>query len=73
MLFAKSVKALEKYKHQVVVGNILEKRKHELMIVQSTDMTRKDILLSKEESSRGIPIERKLVEVLASIHSRNIN
>ncbi|XP_012577563.1 PREDICTED: coiled-coil domain-containing protein 30-like [Condylura cristata] len=59
--------ALEVYRHQVVVANILESRRSFVVIVTKDSETK--LLLSEEEVEKGIEIEEKIVNDLKSRHT----
>ncbi|XP_004704978.1 phosphopantothenate--cysteine ligase isoform X1 [Echinops telfairi] len=59
--------ALEVYRHQVVVANVLDTRRSFVVIVRKDSETK--LLLSEEEVERGIEIEQKIVENLQSQHT----
>ena len=52
---------------QVVVGNILETRKSEVMIVTSNEVM--PIKLDQNEQKNGLEIERKIIEDLVQRHT----
>ncbi|KAM6219645.1 phosphopantothenate--cysteine ligase isoform 1-T1 [Rhynchocyon petersi] len=59
--------ALEVYRHQVVVANILESQRSFVVIVTKDSETK--LLLSEEEKEKGIEIEEKIVDNLQSRHT----
>ncbi|XP_006886591.1 PREDICTED: phosphopantothenate--cysteine ligase [Elephantulus edwardii] len=59
--------ALEVYRHQVVVANILESKQSFVVIVTKDSETK--LLLSEEEVEKGIEIEEKIVDNLQSQHT----
>lgn len=59
--------ALDIYRHQVVVANILESRRSFVIIVTKDSETK--LLLSEEEEEKGIEIEEKIVNDLKSRHT----
>ncbi|XP_049630914.1 phosphopantothenate--cysteine ligase isoform X1 [Suncus etruscus] len=59
--------ALDTYRHQVVVANILESRRSFVIIVTKDSETK--LLLSEEEEEKGIEIEEKIVNDLKSRHT----
>ncbi|XP_029434509.1 phosphopantothenate--cysteine ligase isoform X2 [Rhinatrema bivittatum] len=64
-------RALELYRHQVVVANILETlRTHVLIITQNSST---DLYLSEQEAAQGKEIEEKIVNDLLARHSSFIN
>ncbi|XP_061182667.1 phosphopantothenate--cysteine ligase-like [Saccostrea echinata] len=67
ILVSKSLQALDKYQHQLVVANLLETRKKEVKLV--TRDTCLDITMTTDELSQGQEIEEKIVKELKSLHS----
>ncbi|ELT99354.1 hypothetical protein CAPTEDRAFT_135719 [Capitella teleta] len=66
LLIPKAKQALKNYNHQVVVGNILETRKKQIVIVtQSED---KCVRLSEEEISSGKEIEDYIIQEITHRH-----
>ncbi|XP_036888392.1 phosphopantothenate--cysteine ligase isoform X2 [Sturnira hondurensis] len=59
--------ALEIYRHQVVVANILESRQSFVVIITKDSETK--LLLSEEDKEKGIEIEKKIVDNLQSRHT----
>ncbi|GAB1609413.1 phosphopantothenate--cysteine ligase-like [Argonauta hians] len=71
LLISKSKAALEKYQHQLVIANLLETRKEEVIFVckEST----KVISLSKESLSQGVEIEELIVKELIARHDKMLH
>ncbi|XP_074883803.1 phosphopantothenate--cysteine ligase isoform X2 [Buteo buteo] len=67
ILIDKSRQALEKYRHQVVVANILESRRTSVIIVTKDSQT--PLSLSDEEIAQGMEIEEKIVSYLQGQHT----
>ena len=67
ILTQKSITALEKYGHDLVIGNILDTRKKEVMFVFK-DKTTEKIVMDDEELESGIEIEMKIIEKLVKLH-----
>ncbi|XP_023339772.1 phosphopantothenate--cysteine ligase [Eurytemora carolleeae] len=65
ILISKAKQALEKYKHNLVVGNILESRKREVWIITGTHEEK--IHMSEEEINSGSEIEEKIVAMIEKI------
>nr|XP_014722795.2 phosphopantothenate--cysteine ligase isoform X1 [Equus asinus] len=63
--------ALEIYRHQVVVANILESLRSLVVIITKDSETK--LLLSEEELEKGIEIEEKIVDDLQSRHTAFID
>ncbi|KAG9293680.1 hypothetical protein G9A89_019017 [Geosiphon pyriformis] len=65
LLVLKSRQALTRYGHQIVIGNLLQTRKREVVLITQTSETQ--IKLSDEEASNGVEIESKIVlEIIRS-------
>ena len=67
ILTQKSITALEKYGHDLVIGNILDTRKKEVLFVFK-DKTTEKIVMDDEELESGIEIEMKIIEKLVKLH-----
>ncbi|NXX81320.1 PPCS ligase, partial [Urocolius indicus] len=67
ILMEKSRQALEKYRHQVVVANVLESRRTSVIIVTKDSQT--PLTLSEEEIAQGMEIEEKIVSYLQGQHT----
>ena len=70
MLIPKAKGALEKYRHQLVIGNILERRKKEVILVSEEDEM--PIIMTDEEIDEGKEIEEKLVGEITKRHEKYI-
>jgi len=68
ILITKSRTALEKYGHSLVIGNILETRKREVILV--TREGSEKIVMEEEELTAGLEIEEKIVEKLIEFHRK---
>ena len=68
LLIGKAKQALEKYQHQIVIGNILHTRKTEVCMVTQDEQNW--IRLDKKDIDGGIEIESKIVQYLANVHSK---
>uniref|UniRef100_A0A6J0SSV6 Phosphopantothenate--cysteine ligase isoform X1 n=2 Tax=Pogona vitticeps TaxID=103695 RepID=A0A6J0SSV6_9SAUR len=66
ILIEKSRRALEKYRHQVVIANLLESRRTSVIVVTRDLETR--LSLSEDEIAQGLEIEEKIVSHLESRH-----
>ncbi|ESP02885.1 hypothetical protein LOTGIDRAFT_110784 [Lottia gigantea] len=71
ILISKSRQALDKYKHQLVIANELEKRKREVTIVSTDTVT--PIILTEEEVRLGIEIESIIVKEILKLHDNFIS
>ena len=70
MLIPKAKGALEKYSHQLVIGNLLERRKKEVILVSRED--EKPIILTEQEIDEGKEIEKELVAEVKQRHEKYI-
>lgn len=68
LLVPKSRQALERYGHQIVIGNILTSRKHEVIFITQEEATK--VVLSEEEIRSGLEIEQKIIPELIQRHDR---
>ncbi|XP_076455635.1 phosphopantothenate--cysteine ligase-like [Babylonia areolata] len=68
ILIQKARKSLEQYQHKVVVANVLDTRKMEVVLV--TMETEQTIRLSAEEASSGKEIEETLIKTLMALHDK---
>ncbi|KAJ3300612.1 hypothetical protein HK104_009269 [Borealophlyctis nickersoniae] len=68
ILVSKAKKSLERYGHQLVIGNILTTRKRIVTLITQTEQ--KDIVLSDEELAAGVEIESRIVPELVERHDR---
>ncbi|KAI8979555.1 DNA/pantothenate metabolism flavoprotein [Mycotypha africana] len=66
LLVPKARAALERYGHQVVIGNMLKTRRQTVTFI--TQHTEKVITLTKEELDTDVEIESKIIPELARIH-----
>ncbi|ODQ65788.1 putative phosphopantothenoylcysteine synthetase [Nadsonia fulvescens var. elongata DSM 6958] len=66
ILLDKARGALERYSHQLVIGNLLQTRKYEVMFVTLDDVQL--ITLSEEEIKAGKEIESLIVPSVAKLH-----
>lgn len=67
LLIDKTHTALNKYKHKMVIGNVLQTRKQRVVLVMPN--TANEIQLSSEEMEAGIEIESKIVADLTERHN----
>ncbi|XP_054857775.1 trichohyalin-like [Eublepharis macularius] len=67
ILIDKARQALEKYRHQVVIANMLDSRRTSVVVV--TRDSERQLSLSDEEVNRGMEIEEKIVSHLTSQHT----
>ena len=67
ILLSKSKMALEKYGHDLVIGNILDTRKKEVVFVFK-DGANEKIEISDQEIADGLEIELKIIQKLLELH-----
>ena len=72
ILIEKSKKALETYKHKLVVANLLQTRKEKVILV-SSESGCEEIIMSIDELQQGSEIEEKIIENLVSKHDAFIS
>jgi len=65
ILVAKARKALDKYGHKLVIGNLLDTRKREVLLVFKDEM--EEVRLSDAELEAGVEIEEKIISRLIEI------
>ncbi|XP_034143431.1 phosphopantothenate--cysteine ligase [Esox lucius] len=70
ILLERARRALDTYRHQVVVANILDTRRGYVVVV--TPDTQVELVLTDEEASRGVEIEDRIVSNLSVAHSQFI-
>ncbi|XP_077288405.1 phosphopantothenoylcysteine synthetase [Arctopsyche grandis] len=70
LLISKSRHALNKYKHKLVIANVLQTRRHQVTFV--TPETSFVINLNTEEMDSGIEIEESIVKNVISCHKEHI-
>ncbi|PIK54374.1 putative phosphopantothenate--cysteine ligase [Apostichopus japonicus] len=68
LLVKKAREALVKYKHQVVIANLLESRRTKLEVITVEDHC--TLILSEEELNKGGEVEEKLVADLIQRHEQ---
>ncbi|CAG9135967.1 unnamed protein product [Plutella xylostella] len=67
LLIPKARAALDKYKHKMVVANMLQTRHHRVVLV--TPESSQEILLTREEVHAGADIESPLVASIVQLHA----
>jgi len=65
ILVAKARKALDKYGHKLVIGNLLDTRKREVLLVFKDEM--EEVRLTDAEMEAGVEIEEKIISRLIEI------
>jgi phosphopantothenate---cysteine ligase (ATP) len=71
LLVSKSKAALERYGHQIVVGNMLHSRKEVVWFITTT--AEREIRLSSEDIAHQVEIEKFIVQELILFHKDWIN
>ena len=71
ILLSKSVTALDKYGHDLVIGNILDTRKKEVVFVYK-DGSHEKVEISDKEMADGMEIEVKIIQKLLKLHLNNV-
>ena len=66
ILLSKAEKALKTYEHKIVVANLLQSRKREVVMVSAE--AKEKLTLSAEETSANLEIEKKIVAYLKGRH-----
>ncbi|XP_066248649.1 phosphopantothenate--cysteine ligase [Euwallacea similis] len=66
ILITKSREALNKYKHKLVIGNILQTRRHRVIFVTPEDNY--ELILSREQVLSGMEIEEIIVSSVVANH-----
>ncbi|KAG5422209.1 CAB2 [Candida metapsilosis] len=67
ILLKKARSALERYHHQLVIGNLLQTRKKEVVFV-SPDGSEEWIRLTDDEVKSGVEIESRMIPAVIKIH-----
>ncbi|XP_025415648.1 uncharacterized protein C4B3.18 [Sipha flava] len=67
ILIQKSKEALKKYKHQLVIGNLLHTRKRNVKLISQDDVV-EDIVLTDQDIENGIEIEDLIVSNVKAKH-----
>ncbi|XP_069096876.1 phosphopantothenate--cysteine ligase isoform X2 [Pleurodeles waltl] len=67
LLIPRARKALETYRHQVVVANLLDTRRSSVVVVTSNSES--SISISESEAEGGVEIEEKIVGDLKTRHT----
>ena len=70
ILLSKSKAALDKYGHDLVIGNILETRKKEVVFMHK-DGSHEKVEISDTEMADGVEIEVKIIEKLLKLHQNH--
>jgi len=65
ILVTKARKALDKYGHKLVIGNLLDTRKREVLLVFKDDI--EEVRLSDTELEAGVEIEEKIISRLIEL------
>ncbi|XP_030276977.1 phosphopantothenate--cysteine ligase [Sparus aurata] len=70
ILLDKARRALETYRHQAVVANVLDSRRGYVMVV--TPETQVELILTEEDEKNDVEIEDRIVNNLTSAHNKFI-
>nr|XP_057911602.1 phosphopantothenate--cysteine ligase isoform X2 [Doryrhamphus excisus] len=70
ILLEKARRALDTYRHQVVVANVLDSRRGYVVVV--TPSTQDEVVLSKEDMKNEVEIEERIVTNLTTAHGQFI-
>lgn len=70
ILLQKSITALEKYRHDLVIGNILDTRKKEVLFVYKNKSS-ENVVMSDIDLNSGKEIEEKIISKLVILHKAN--
>lgn len=68
ILIKKAKTALERYNHQLVIGNLLQTRKHEVVFVSNTE--NEWIRLSPEQIKNQVDIESLIIPKVLEVHEK---
>ncbi|KAK9469681.1 DNA/pantothenate metabolism flavoprotein [Lipomyces arxii] len=68
ILLSKARQALDRYSHQLVIGNLLQTRKYEVVFVEP-DLPEVWIRLSNKENADSIEIESKIIPAVIERHT----
>lgn len=71
ILLDKARRALDAYRHQAVVANILDSRRGHVVVV--TPDTQTELTLDEDDTKNEVEIEEKIVSNLISAHTKFIN
>ncbi|XP_026205462.1 phosphopantothenate--cysteine ligase [Anabas testudineus] len=71
ILLGKARRALDTYRHQVVVANVLDSRRGYVVVV--TPETQAELILTEEDVKNDIEIEERIVSNLTSAHNKFIS
>ena len=69
ILLSKSKAALDKYGHDLVIGNILETRKKEVVFMYK-DGSHEKVEISDKEITDGVEIEVKIIQKILKLHHK---
>jgi len=71
LLVEKSRRSLDTYKHQLVIGNLLNSRRTSVILL-TADGQLEEIQLSLEDQENSLKIEQKIVERVVDLHDKHI-
>jgi phosphopantothenate-cysteine ligase len=66
LLISKSLKALDKYKHNLVIANILETRKNQVIIIEGEQIKQQHLIRLNEKDNYEIEVE--LIKYIINLH-----
>ncbi|KAJ8400714.1 hypothetical protein AAFF_G00394830 [Aldrovandia affinis] len=67
ILLERARRALDIYRHQAVVANVLDTRRNYVVVV--TCNTQAELALTEEDAGRGVEIEERIISNLSAAHS----
>ncbi|XP_052758121.1 phosphopantothenate--cysteine ligase [Galleria mellonella] len=70
LLIPKARAALEKYKHKMVVANMLQSRHHRVILVSPE--ASQEIVLTREDIHAGVDIESAIVSEIVRLHAEHL-
>lgn len=70
ILIEKARGALEKYRHNAVIGNVLQTRKRHVVFVYPNARAPEPVVLAEADVARGAEIEQRIVQKLAEQHAQ---
>lgn len=71
ILLDKARRALDTYRHQAVVANVLDSRRGYVVVV--TPETQAELILTEEDAKNEVEIEERIVNNLTSAHNKFIS
>ena len=72
LLIPKSLDALDKYGHDMVIANRLDTRKHHVLFIHKNKQV--DVVaLSEQEKQQGIEIEQNMITKIVHLHQHHLS